>query len=424
MGKSMNKSHLTKLVKSARDREKNRIIWQMFFVLELLLADGKNRKLVTAAIAKRCRKVISSCRPSPYRPKGIINSVEQWFNDSVPPQMKGSWIKEIIPEHSIYSKPPNSPNNIDKVPSFFRDQGESKKFPKARLCFFKNARVVNENGVVISYDNRVFADFTFEFGKSIMENYEVFKFYINKPKVRRECLAIITSTGNNCYYHWMFESLPRLKLLAEVVDDIDYLIVPYNLKKFHLETLNLLGFPEEKLLKINDGTHLLCERLFVPSIPRQVPTWACEFVRDSFLPVDVAEPHRLIYISRKDALFRKIINEEEVEDYLRGIGFEIVQMSELSFLDQVKICAEARIVVGPHGAGLSNIVFCQNAKILEIFSPSYVNVCYWDLSNRVGNDYYYFLGGDASENSPLSWSNYNVNMESFKETMESVVRDA
>ena len=40
--KSNNMSYLTKLVKSARDKQKNRTIWQMFFVLEQLL--GKNRK--------------------------------------------------------------------------------------------------------------------------------------------------------------------------------------------------------------------------------------------------------------------------------------------------------------------------------------------------------------------------------------------
>jgi hypothetical protein len=126
----------------------------------------------------------------------------------------------------------------------------------------KNARVVNENGVIISYDNKVFADFTSELGKPI-EKHEVFKSYINKPQFRKECLATIASTGNTGYYHWIFESLPRLKLLEDVIDEIDYLIVPYNLKRFHLESLNLLGFPEEKLLKIKDGAHLLCENLFV-----------------------------------------------------------------------------------------------------------------------------------------------------------------
>ncbi len=407
-----------KLVKSARDREKNRITWEMFFVLEQLLIGGRNRKIVTTAIAKRARKAIDHCRPSPYRPKGIITSVEQWFNDSIPPQMEGSWVKEIIPEHSVELKRLN--HTTDEICPAFSECGKSYQFPKAYLCFLKNARVVNENGAIISYDNKVFADFTSELGKSI-EEHEVFKSYIKKPQVRSECLATITSTGNTGYYHWIFESLPRLKLLEKVIDEIDYLIVPYNLKRFHLETLDLLGFHEEKLLRIKDGDHLLCENLFVPSLP-SISKWACDFLRGSFIPEDAAEPHRLIYISRKDALYRKIINEEEVEDYLREIGFEIVQMSELTFSEQVKTCAEARIVVGPHGAGLSNTVFCSNAKILEMFSPSYVGG-FWILANQLGNEYYYLLGEDAPGNSPPPWRNFEVDMGTLKSVMDEMLED-
>lgn len=433
------RSSIIKLVKSARDKERNQTIWKMFFVLEQLLIGGKNRKIVIAVIAKKVRNY----RPSPYHPKGIINSVEQWFDDSIPPQMRGSWIKDIIPEQSVELKKPNSVTA--KIHPAFSGCGKSDLSPKAYLCFLKNARVVNVNGngAIISYDNKVFADFTSELDKSI-EKHKVFKSYINKPQFRKECLATIFFTDNIGYYHWIFENLPRLKLLEGVIDEIDYLIVPYNLKRFHLETLNLLGFPEEKLLKIKDGDHLLCENLFVPSL-LTISKWSCEFLRESLIPDDVAEPHRLIYISRKDAPHRKIINEEEVENYLREIGFEIVQMSELTFLEQVRICAEAKIVVGPHGAGLTNTVFCRNGKILEIFSPSYVNMHYWILSNQIGNEYCYLLGEDVPGNTCPWWdfeidigdfkvhiikrsfsnfADFRIDMEACRETLEWMLKDS
>jgi hypothetical protein len=419
MSKLNLKPHLAKLVKSARDKQKNRTMWEMFFVLEQLLIGGKNRKIVTAAIAKRVRKAIDHYRPSPYRPEGFIDSVEQWFNDSIPPQMEGSWIKDIFPEHLVELKKLN--HTTDETCPAFSKCGESYLSPKAYLCFFKNAKIVNENGVVISYDNKVFADFTSEIGKPNVYEHTVFKSYINKPQIRKECLATITSTGNTGYFHWIFESLPRLKLLEDVIDESDYLIVPSDLKRFHYETLNHLGFPKEKLLKIEDGSHLLCENLYVPSIPWYgLSKWACDFLRESFIPDDVAEPHKLIYISRKDALYRKIVNEEEVEEYLRSIGFEIVQMSKLPFLEQVRICAEAKVVVGPHGAGLSNTVFCQNAKILEIFSPSYTPSFFY-VANQYENEYYYLLGEDASGNSPSAWKDFKISMETFKNILEEML---
>ncbi len=161
--------------------------------------------------------------------------------------------------------------------------------------------------------------------------------------------------------------------------------------------------------------------MFVSSIG--VSRWSTDFLRESFIPEDVAEPHRLIYISRKDALYRKIVNEKNVEDYLRSVGFEIIQMSELSFLEQVRTCAEAKIVVAPHGAGLSNIIFCQNAKILEMFSPSYINGSYAALASYVGNEYYYLLGTDASGSSPIPWRDFEVDLETLVETLDVMIGD-
>lgn len=413
------KSYIIKLVKSARDNEKDQRRWKILFALEELL--GRNRRMVYATIALKVRhKVTRFYRPPPRRPKSIINSVEGWFNDSIPPQIgAGGWVKEIVTEQSVYSKKPDHIN--DEIRPAFSKCDKTPVFPTAYLCCLKNAKMVIDNGEVIPSDDKVFDDFTFECGKSI-EGGEVFK-SIDVPQFRREVLATITSiAGAKNYYHWLFDDLPRLKLLEGVIDEIDYLIVPHDLKRFQLETLDLLGFPESRLLKIKDGMHLQCERLLVPSFGSTWNmSWTCEFLRDSFLPDDLAEPHRLIYISRKDATYRKIVNEEEVEDYLREIGFEIAQTSELPFLEEVRICAEAKIVVGPHGAGLCNVIFCRDAKVLEIFPPSYVNGCFWSLINIDGGEYHYLIGENTPGNSSYSRRNFRVDMRRLKKTLEKMV---
>lgn len=49
--------------------------------------------------------------------------------------------------------------------------------------------------------------------------------------------------------------------------------------------------------------------------------------------------------------------------------------------------------------GLTNLMFCKpNTRIIEIFSPDYVNFLYWYLSNQMQLTYYYFLG--AGKQSP------------------------
>ena len=357
---------------------------------------------------------------SPYRPVGIIRSTEQWIRNSLPHEMEGSWSRVIISAETMFFIPPV--NVKENHPAFDRGN-KSYILPEAHLYFFKNASIANEDGVVISADGKVFAELTSQFGISIEEN-EIFKSYIKKPQIRKECFATITSSDITGYFHWIFDSLPRLKLLEDVRDEIDYLIVPSNLKKFHMETLYLLGFTDDKLFKIKDGTHLKCENFYVPSLPvgaASMSKWVCEFLRTSFLPENPAVPFRLIYISRKDALYRKVINENEVEDYLKRSGFELLQMSEFPFSEQVKIFSEARIVVAPHGAGLTNTVFCQKASILELVSPSYVGG-FSKLASQVGNEYYYLMGEDAPGNSPPAWRDFKINLDEMKQILEPLLR--
>ncbi len=49
--------------------------------------------------------------------------------------------------------------------------------------------------------------------------------------------------------------------------------------------------------------------------------------------------------------------------------------------------------MAPHGAGLTNLIWCApHTKVLEIFSPLYVNLCYWAIASITQADYYYLLG--------------------------------
>ena len=70
-----------------------------------------------------------------------------------------------------------------------------------------------------------------------------------------------------------------------------------------------------------------------------------------------------------------------------------VELSHLSFKEQAEHFLAADVVVGPHGAGFSHLVFCKpQTPVLEIFSPAYVNDCYWHVCDRIGLPYYYLFG--------------------------------
>jgi capsular polysaccharide biosynthesis protein len=83
---------------------------------------------------------------------------------------------------------------------------------------------------------------------------------------------------------------------------------------------------------------------------------------------DPAPPFRKLYVTRRNAKVRRLVNEVEVADYLTDRGFEVVALEERPFREQVQLFAEAEVVVAQHGAGLTNLLFAQSPRVLEIMS--------------------------------------------------------
>ncbi len=73
----------------------------------------------------------------------------------------------------------------------------------------------------------------------------------------------------------------------------------------------------------------------------------------------------------------------------------------MSVKEQVKLFAEAELVVAAHGAALTNLVFCSpGTRIVELFPPDYVNVCFWALSTQVDGLEYRYLVGEGRRRRP------------------------
>ncbi|OCR00876.1 hypothetical protein BCD67_24455 [Oscillatoriales cyanobacterium USR001] len=213
--------------------------------------------------------------------------------------------------------------------------------------------------------------------------------------------------GGAAYYHWMFDVIPRFDLLRRSgidIETIDKFIVNGIDHAYEKETLKILGIPESKIIESSCGLHIKAKKLVVPSNCyqgiSQISTWGCEFIRREFLPEKGTQIDKFkrIYISRNLAAYRKLVNEKDVLNFLDRWGFESVKLETMSLAEQASCLASAEVVVAPHGAGLTNLVFCNpGTKVIEIFSPSYLPNCYWILSNVCGLDHYYLIG-DLLEN--------------------------
>lgn len=174
------------------------------------------------------------------------------------------------------------------------------------------------------------------------------------------------------HYHWLCYFLPRL-LAVERHPHLAAmrLVVGDDLSASQQESLRLAGIGEDRLLRLGpDAVHLFDE-LWVPSML----TWrlavhpaALRWLRRTYLGTDAPQPRgRRLFVSRRDAALRHVLNEDEVAALLGRHGFETVAAGRLGFGEQARLFSEAEWIAGGTGSGLANIVFApRGATLVEL----------------------------------------------------------
>jgi len=257
-------------------------------------------------------------------------------------------------------------------------------------------------------------------------------------------VAVLSSLSGHVYYHWMMDVLPRIELLrcsGFSLEDVDYYVVNSVTHPFQRETLSRLGIPLEKVITSDRHPHIQADQLIVPSFPGHldwVPPSTLQFLRRTFLSsgsdvlaesqsdqsashhratvnrhvmlsnstsvadlVDTSTEHasldlpnqRYIYISRRRARYRHVINESELLLQLQPLGFIAIELEDFSVSQQASLFAQAERIVAPHGAGLTNLSFCQpGTQVVELVSPHYMRTDYWIVSHHLGLHHYVIRG--------------------------------
>ena len=204
-------------------------------------------------------------------------------------------------------------------------------------------------------------------------------------------LSLLTGGGgNNNYWHWLFDVLPRFGLCSRTINlnEIDYFLLPSLLKKFQRETLDCLNIPKHKRISSEKFRHIKAKELIMTDHPLvtsgnatkdnlNIPNWIILWLKDNFLNPDIIINKKIknkIYIDRGDTISnhlpqRFISNEDEIKKYLLKNNFIFVKLHETKFIEQINLFHNAECIVGLHGAGFVNVVFCKpGTKIIELRS--------------------------------------------------------
>lgn len=208
------------------------------------------------------------------------------------------------------------------------------------------------------------------------------------------------------HYHWFCDVLPRLFVIKDRLKDYTLLLPdsPYvkdvgekSLDFFGLQPAGIAYLKNDELVKIKNLTiitHTCLTGYINDKIMQEMRSFMSSKLND--LKTDSGKK---LYITRDNALYRKILNEREVRDIVESFGYETIRYEDLSWLDQVKETASANSIVSIHGAGLTNMIYMRpEGSILEFRRDKiYHNQCFWHLSQALQLKYYYLFGTPDDE---------------------------
>jgi capsular polysaccharide biosynthesis protein len=208
-------------------------------------------------------------------------------------------------------------------------------------------------------------------------------------------LGVLAGRGDTNYYHFLVDILPRLGMLEQCpeVGLPERWYVPESLP-FHGELLDLVGIPAEQRIDAGAHPHVQADELVVPSlITEKNPPWLVAWLRSRLLPDGPQDgPRTRIVLTRGPSVNnRSVRNEAAVRELLAAYGFTAVDPGTLSVSEQIATFAQAELIVGAHGAGMTNIAFASpGARVIELFPAGYLLLDYWWLATSVpGLDYRY-----------------------------------
>ncbi|HBI04860.1 MAG TPA: hypothetical protein DDY49_12625, partial [Paenibacillaceae bacterium] len=272
-------------------------------------------------------------------------------------------------------------------------------------------------GVVFTSDGKIVADVSQE--TDLFQETFRYSFFANKTlpssTVYNGTIGVLRGKYDVNYFHWMFDVIARIDLLRKTEIPIDKYITNVAFP-FQDELLTFLGIPREKRIQTNIQLNITSQRLLAPSYTGSslglIPKWACDFLRKELLVnIEKIPGYERIYISRLNANHRKIENHEEIMDALSAHGFRQIILEKEPVWRKIQIFNSAQFIVAPHGAGLTNLVFCEpGTKVIELFNPNWMLPCYWMISNYVGLDYYYLRGVGGELSNPVDVKKIRGNM--------------
>jgi capsular polysaccharide biosynthesis protein len=187
---------------------------------------------------------------------------------------------------------------------------------------------------------------------------------VNEPAI------YLPATTN--YAAWFFGSLPRLAACEELADLP--ILLHGDATAYQLQSLAALGIAERRLIRHRAQVRLECRKLYycTTSYFHHAPSVrGLDYVRERMQMHTSVVPQpgvQRLYLARRHAKDRPLLNEAEVVALFERHGFVAIDPEQHSFDEQCRYAAGAEVVAGPYGANLANLIFTRAARKVLILA--------------------------------------------------------
>jgi Glycosyltransferase 61 len=245
------------------------------------------------------------------------------------------------------------------------------------------------------------------------------------------------------YFHWLMDSLPRVWLLQRrraAVSSAKWLVGPLN-TPMHVATLRLFDVrPEDcvwfepQVVEFKRSVHSVFrfhEPIGLrPSFNDGVhhKGWSPDYLQELRDRAIARHGHPTgpdnlrLYVARGDSGHRQIVNDSDVRALMEEFGFTIVTPGTLSFEQQVSMFSRARVIVGTHGAGMTNIIWAPpGARVLEFMPYSFGDPNYRFITQFCGHQYSCLYVKWLEHPRGIAYANIEVDIPTLRQALADVV---
>ncbi len=210
------------------------------------------------------------------------------------------------------------------------------------------------------------------------------------------------------------------------LDAVDHVYLNKPTSDSNRRLIEALGIPLAKCVFAEDSPMVRADVVLSPSFPgtrRNYPGWVPSFLRRAV--ADATPRGRRLYIPRSTN--RLVANEPEIVGILETRGFEVYDHRQVPY--EPDFFAGAEIIVGAHGAGLTNMAFrTPGMQVLELIPSDHFYPYYYTLADAAGHNYSYLVGTSESKrlegNTAPSTANFLIDPTDLESALEAIIADS